>query len=192
METEEIKKDDRTLFGFWVYLMTDLIMFGALFAAYVVLRDGTFGGPPGAWLFNLNEALTETLILLTSSFTCGLAMLAAHRGRRVWTTVLFVATFALGAAFLTTELREFGALIAGGNVPQRSAFLSAFFTLVGTHGLHIAIGLLWLLVGIIHVWVRGLTPATISKLSRFALFWHFLDVVWIFIFSVVYLLGVAT
>lgn len=190
MNAEEAKSD-KMIFGFWVYLMTDLLMFAALFAAYVVLHGNTFGGPPSDFLFNLNNALAETLILLTSSFTCGLALLAANRGSRGWATAWFAVTFALGTSFLTLELREFGRLAAIGQGPQANAFLSAFFTLVGTHGLHIAVGLLWLVVGVAAMWARGLTPSTVSKLSRFALFWHFLDIVWIFIFTVVYLMGVA-
>ncbi len=188
---EEEKATDKTIFGFWVYLMTDLLMFGALFAAYIVLRGNTFGGPTSEALFDLNNALAETLILLTSSFTCGLALLAVHRGKKGAATAWFSGTFALGVAFLAFELTEFSTLIATGNGPQANAFLSSFFTLVGTHGLHITLGLVWLLVGIVHIWVRGLTPSITSKLSRFALFWHFLDVVWIFIFTIVYLMGVA-
>lgn len=188
---EEEEKNDRAILGFWIYLMTDLLMFGALFAVYVVLHGNTFGGPPSDLLFNMNYALSETLVLLTSSFTCGLALLSVNGGKRGWATAWFAATFALGATFLTLELNEFSRLLAAGQGPQANAFLSAFFTLVGTHGLHIAVGLLWLVVGVVMMWVKGLTPGVSSKLARFALFWHFLDIVWIFIFTVVYLMGVA-
>lgn len=181
--------DDKHVFGFWVYLMTDLVIFGVLFAAYAVLQGNTFGGPTGAQLFSLPSALTDTLILLTSSFTCGLMMLAAQRGKVNQTIGWLVTTFALGAAFLTLELTELSRFVVAGNSWQRSGFLSSFFTLVGTHGLHIAVGLLWIIVAIIQIKVRGLTPSITSKLGRFALFWHFLDIVWIFIFTMVYLMG---
>src|SRR5579864_5595890 len=135
------KADDRVLFGFWIYLMTDLVMFAALFATYAVLHGNTFGGPSGSKLFNLPFALTETLILLTSSFTCGLAMLAAHRNDKKQALFWLSCTFALGISFLVMEFSEFSHLFAEGNSFQRSAFLSSFFTLVGTHGLHISVGL---------------------------------------------------
>jgi cytochrome o ubiquinol oxidase subunit 3 len=180
---------DKTVFGFWVYLMTDLIMFAGLFAAYAVLRDNTFGGPSAAQLFSLPTALTETLILLTSSFTCGLAILAVHRDKKNQTLIWFGLTLLLGLTFLGFELTEFSHLIAEGNSWTRSAFLSSFFTLVGTHGLHITVGSLWIVVAMQQVWFRGLTPFVNLKLTRLALFWHFLDLVWIFIFTIVYLMG---
>lgn len=180
---------DKHIFGFWVYLMSDLIIFGVLFATYAVLQGNTFGGPSAQTLFSLPNALIETIVLLTSSFTCGLATLAAQRGKVNQTVTWLVATFVLGATFLTLELTEFAHFAAAGNTPQRSAFLSSFFTLVGTHGLHITVGLLWIIVAIIQLKLRGLTPAITSKLTRFTLFWHFLDIVWIFIFTMVYLMG---
>lgn len=180
---------DKTIFGFWVYLMTDLIMFAGLFATYAVLRGNTFGGPPAGALFSLQNALAETLILLTSSFTCGLAILAANRGKKNQTIAWLGVTLVLGLTFLTLELTEFSGLIAGGNSWTRSGFLSSFFALVGTHGLHIAIGSLWIIVTMVMIWSRGLTPFVTSKLTRLALFWHFLDIVWIFIFTIVYLMG---
>lgn len=186
---EAEKKFEKYTFGFWVYLMTDLIMFAGLFAAYAVLRGGTFGEPAQGALLSLNGALAETLVLLTSSFTCGLATLAAFRGKKAQTIAWFVVTFALGATFLGLELHEFAGLIAMGDGPQRSAALSAFFTLVGTHGLHITVGLLWMAIGVIMVSLRGLTDFVKSRLARLALFWHFLDIVWIFIFTIVYLMS---
>lgn len=183
--------NDKHVFGFWVYLMTDLIIFAALFATYAVLRGNTFGGPSGSELFSLPEALTETLILLTSSFTCGLAMLAAYRNKIHQVMVWFGVTFVFGLMFLGIELAEFSRFIAGGNGPQKSAFLSSFFALVGTHGLHITVGLLWMIVAMIQLKLRGLTPNVLSKLTRLSLFWHFLDIVWIFIFTIVYLMGHA-
>lgn len=169
--------------------MTDLIMFAALFATYAVLRTATFGGPLQGALLALPNALAETLILLTSSFTCGLAMLAVQAGKKNQTVAWFGVTFVLGITFLTLELREFAALTAAGNTPQANAALSSFFTLVGTHGLHIAVGLLWMLVAMVQVARLGLTPFVASKLQRLALFWHFLDIVWIFIFTIVYLMS---
>lgn len=181
--------DEKPIFGFWIYLMTDLIMFAGLFAAFAVLRGNTFGGPSGRELFDLKFALLETFILLTSSFTCGLAMLAAHGEKKTQAITWFAITFALGAAFLVLEFTEFSRFVAEGNGWTRSAFLSSYFTLVGTHGLHIAVGLLWLAVGFVQIRVRGLTPFIVSKLTRFSLFWHFLDLVWIFIFTIVYLMS---
>jgi len=179
---------DKYAFGFWIYLMTDLVMFAALFAAYAVLRNATFGEPSAGELFGLNNALAETLILLTSSFTCGLAMLAVRAGKKTQVLALFTVTLFLGLAFLGLELTEFSKLIAEGNGPQRSAALSSFFTLVGAHGLHITFGLLWIVVALIQIKLRGLSEAIVSKVTRFGLFWHFLDIVWIFIFTIVYLL----
>ncbi|MDO8515923.1 MAG: cytochrome o ubiquinol oxidase subunit III [bacterium] len=181
-------KNDKVIFMFWIYLMTDLIMFAVLFAVYAVLRGNTFGGPSERELLSLPGALAETLILLTSSFTCGLAMIAAYSGRVRQTLAWLAVTFALGVSFLTIEMNEFAHLMSEGHDWTKSASLSSFFALVGTHGLHISIGLLWIIIAITMVWSRGLTPFITSKLTRFSLFWHFLDVVWIFIFTVVYLM----
>jgi len=175
-------------FGFWIYLMTDLVTFSVLFATYAVLKNNTFGGPSGRELFNLPFVLGETLILLTSSFTSGLAMLSVRQNKKNQSLAWFGTTFLLGTAFLVMESTEFRHLLSEGNGPQRNAFLSSFFALVGTHGLHIAIGLLWMCVSMAMVQVRGLTEAIKSKLHRLSLFWHFLDIVWIFIFTIVYLL----
>jgi len=178
---------DKKVFGFWVYLMTDLLMFAALFATYVVLRNNTFGGPDGKELFSLPFVLTETLILLTSSYTCGLMTLAIHQNNKKQVITWLIITFLLGAAFLGMEVKEFHQLVAEGLGPSANAFLSSFFTLVGTHGLHIAAGLLWILVSGIVVWKRGLTENIKNQLTRLSMFWHFLDLVWIFIFTIVYL-----
>ena len=188
-QTLENHHSEKMTLGFWIYLMTDLIMFAALFATYAVLRGNTFGGPSGRELFSLPFVLGETMILLTSSFTCGLAMIGAHRVKKNLAITWFTITFLLGVSFLTMELYEFSHLIAEGHGPGASAFLSSFFTLVGTHGLHIAIGLLWIIVSIAMIWLRGLTSEVVNKLTRLSLFWHFLDVVWIFIFTIVYLYG---
>ena len=182
-------RNDNALYGFWIYLMTDLIMFAALFATFAVLRNNTFGGVAGKDIFDMPYVFTETIILLTSSLTCGLAMISIQKSQFRQTFLYFGATFLLGASFLTMELLEFSHLIAAGHGPQASAFLSSYFTLVGTHGLHIAVGLLWMLISLIMVWIKGLNKNTGNKLTRLALFWHFLDIVWIFIFTIVYLLA---
>lgn len=181
---------NKNVFGFWIYVMTDCVLFATLFATYAVLHNNTFGGPSAHDLFSLPFALNETLILLLSSFTCGLAMLAAHRNEKNWVLALFSITFLLGASFLFLELTEFHHMVSEGNSWQRSAFLSSFFTLVGTHGLHITCGLLWMLVMLVHVWVRGITMPTLRRLACLGMFWHFLDVIWVFIFTFVYLMGV--
>lgn len=180
----------KTLFGFWIYLMTDCVLFAILFATYAVLHNGTYGGPTSSQLFSPSYALGETLILLTSSFTCGLARLAAHRNNKNQVLAWFGVTFLLGISFLAMELTEFTRMVEAGNSWQKSGFLSAYFTLVGTHGLHISCGLLWMLVMVGQIVPRGITAHTIRRLSCLTLFWHFLDVVWIFIFTLVYLVGV--
>lgn len=178
---------ERAMFGFWIYLMTDLLMFAVLFAVYAVLHNNTFGGEAGRELFKLPLALTETIILLTSSFTCGIAMIAARKGNKLQTLIWFGITFALGLAFLTLELSEFRALIYEGHTLRSNAFMSSFFVLLGTHGLHITFGLLWMAVTLVFVMKRGLNAALVRKLSMLSLFWHFLDIVWVFIFTIVYL-----
>lgn len=180
---------DRILFGFWVYLMTDLLMFAVLFAVYAVLRNNTVGGPGGHELFSLPIALTNTILLLTSSFTCGLGMIAARRGLKNQTLAWFGVTLLLGAAFLGVELYEFAELIHEGQTLGTNAFTSSFFVLVGTHGLHITSALAWGIIMLIFVAKRGLDTRIVRKLALLSLFWHFLDIVWIFIFTVVYLMA---
>ena len=180
---------NKTLFGFWVYIMTDCILFATLFATYAVLHNNTAGGPGARELFSMPFVLAETLILLTSSYTCGLGMLAVHRKKQVQIFTWFIVTFLLGAAFLGLELHEFTQLASEGNSWQASGFLSAFFTLVGTHGLHITSGLIWVTILLASVTQRGITPLIAKRLTLFSLFWHFLDIVWIFIFTIVYMLG---
>lgn len=182
-------QDDKVFFGFWVYLMTDLIMFAVLFACYAVLHDSTFGGATARQLFSLPDALTETLILLTSSFTTGLGLVALKQKNKIRTLLAFSLTFILGLSFLSLEVKEFTQLLQTGNTFQKGAFLSSFFTLVGTHGLHIFVGLVWMLILIIYTVFKGLGQSTIRKFSLLAIFWHFLDLVWIFIFTMVYLVG---
>lgn len=181
--------NDKVTLGFWIYLMTDLIMFSVLFATYAVLHNNTFGGPSGKELFDLPFALLETIVLLTSSFTCGLGMLFARQRDRNKTLLFFTITFVLGLVFLNMEFSEFAKLITEGNGYTRSAFLSSFFTLVGTHGIHITSGVIWLFILLIYMSVKGVTDSALRKLTLFSLFWHFLDIVWIFIFTMVYLMG---
>jgi cytochrome o ubiquinol oxidase subunit 3 len=185
----EAEYNDRVMFGFWVYLMTDLLMFAVLFAVYAVLHGNTLGGPSGGDLFSPPLALTETLLLLTSSFTAGLGMIAARRGIKKQVLTWFGVTFALGLAFLSIELYEFAEFIHEGHTLTTNAFFSSFFVLVGTHGLHITSGLLWMGITLAFVWKRGLNQHLVRKLSLLSLFWHFLDIVWIFIFTVVYLMA---
>lgn len=179
----------RTVFGFWVYILTDCLLFGTLFAIYAVLHNQTNGAVNARDLFSLPHALAETIILLTSSFTCALANLAGQKGNKNHVLAYFALTFLLGVSFLTLELSEFSQFVQQGNSWRQSAFLSSFFTLVGTHGLHITIGLLWMVILLIPVARKGLTPVSQKRLKCLRLFWHFLDVVWIFIFTVVYLMG---
>lgn len=187
MVDEKAAANDRVMFGFWVYLMTDLLMFSVLFAVYAVLHGNTAGGDAGRDLFSLPLALQETLILLTSSFTCGIGMIAARRNIKSQTLFWFAVTFILGAIFLSLEMKEFTEFIRDGQTLQTNAFLSSFFVLVGTHGLHITSGLLWMAITMGYIVKRGLNSHLVRKLALLSLFWHFLDIVWIFIFTIVYL-----
>lgn len=180
---------DTKIFGFWVYLMTDLVIFAVFFATFAVLHNNTFGGPSGRELFNLPYAFLETILLLTSSFTCSLATLSVYREQKNWVIFWFAVTFVLGLSFVALELNEFSEFVREGASWTRSGFLSSFFALVGIHGFHVTMGLIWMAVAIFRVRFRGLLPPTVSRIFRLALFWHFLDIVWIFIFTVVYLMG---
>jgi cytochrome o ubiquinol oxidase subunit 3 len=190
MNTPATTSNDVPFFGFWLYLMSDVLLFGALFAAYAVLHGNTFGGPSAANLFSLPYAFVETLLLLTSSFVCGLAVLAAYRNRPKLAAAALVLTLALGLSFLGMEVFEFHSFVAAGHGWQQSAFLSSFFTLVGTHGLHVAAAALWMLLLLVHLWRTGLSGKNLRRLTLLSLFWHFLDVIWIFIFTFVYLWSV--
>ena len=194
MNTEadvKAQNEEKTLFGFWVYLMTDVVLFASLFATFAVLRNNTFGGPNAHELFDMPFVLAETMILLTSSFSCGVAMLAVHEKQKKLALYWLGFTFLLGLAFLGLELSEFHHLAAEGNSWRRSGFLSAFFTLVGTHGAHITVGLIWMATMMYRVYKAGLTSVNIKRLTMLSMFWHFLDVIWIFIFTVVYMMGIA-
>jgi cytochrome o ubiquinol oxidase subunit 3 len=179
-------------YGFWIFLLSDIIMFSALFAAYASLVHATAGGPTGAQLFNQGTAAIETACLLASSYTCGLMSLAINSGRRLATYLGALLTFMLGVSFLALEFREFDHLIAIGAGPQRSAFLSAFFTVVGCHGLHVTAGLIWLAVMMAQIAIKGFRPTVERRLLCFSLFWHALDIVWVWLFTVVYLMGVLS
>lgn len=185
-----IKRTEQTVFGFWLYLMSDCVLFASLFAMYAVLAKATAGGPEGTELFSLPLVLLQTGILLTSSFAVGMTLFAAQSGKRTMALSALAATLLLGASFIGLEVYEFSHLVAEGFPPARSAFLSAFFALVGTHGLHVAAGIVWGTVVMAHIWLRGLSRSE-SALWCFALFWHFLDIVWIFIFTFVYLFGLV-
>jgi len=178
-------------YGFWIFLLSDIVMFSALFASYAVLSKATAGGPTGAQLFSQQNAAMETAFLLLSSYTCGLMSLAANSHRYFGTILGAAGTLILGAAFLSFELHEFHSMIAMGATPQRSAFLSAFFTLVGCHGLHVSIGLIWLVLMMIQLAMWGFRPVVERRMLCFALFWHALDIIWVMIFTIVYLMGVV-
>jgi cytochrome o ubiquinol oxidase subunit III len=176
-------------YGFWVFLLSDIIIFSAIFAAYAVLTHATAGGPSGVQLFHQGSVAIETGCLLASSYTCGLMSLAIGSRRYAITYLTALITFVLGAAFLVLEVREFAGMVAVGAGPQRSAFLSAFFTLVGCHGLHVTAGLVWLAVMMAQVAIKGLSATVERRLLCFSLFWHALDIVWVWLFTVVYLMG---
>jgi len=178
-------------YGFWIFLLSDIVMFSAFFATYAVLVNETAGGPSGRDLFHLDIVAFETAFLLLSSFACGVAAIGARAHRNAMYYGGLAVTALFGAGFLFLEIREFVGMIAIGAGPQRSAFLSAFFTLVGCHGLHVTLGLMWLLTMMAQVFAKGYRPDILRRILCFALFWHTLDIIWVAIFTVVYLLGVV-
>jgi cytochrome o ubiquinol oxidase subunit 3 len=180
----------KTILGFWTYLMTDCLLFATLFATYGVLHGQTAHGPTSAQIFNLKTVFLETMVLLFSSATCGISVLSAVVGKKQRAILWLAVTFLLGASFVATELNEFHDLVHQGFSWKKSAFLSSFFTLVGTHGLHVSVGLLWSGVLMVQIYLQGIVSDTFRRLVAFSLFWHFLDLIWIFIFTFVYLLGV--
>jgi cytochrome o ubiquinol oxidase subunit 3 len=180
-----------TGYGFWIFILSDMIMFSAFFATYAVLLGQTAGGPTGHDLFDLRNVAIETALLLASSFTCGMASIAADTRSTTWFQLAMAVTCAFGLGFLTLEGQEFASLVARGAGPTRSAFLSAFFTLVGCHGLHVSAGILWLLTMMAQVSAKGFRPDIQRRVLCFALFWHALDIIWIAVFTIVYLLGNA-
>ncbi|HEV8677372.1 MAG TPA: cytochrome o ubiquinol oxidase subunit III [Candidatus Paceibacterota bacterium] len=183
------EQNEKTVFGFWVYLMSDCVLFAGLFAAYAVLWRQAAGGPQAFELANMRFVFVETLILLSSSFMMGLSVVAAHAKKKALAVWLLLSTLALGLAFLGMEAYEFSHLVAERSGPSRSAFLSSYFALVGTHGLHVLAGSLWMISLIVYLARRGFTNSGMRKLAMLSLFWHFLDIIWIFIFTFVYLFG---
>jgi len=178
-----------TLLGFWIYLMSDCLIFASLFATYAVLGRNYAGGPSGAELFELPLVGLNTAFLLVSSITFGFAMIAAQAKNLKRAQLWLAVTGILGACFLTLEVYEFVHLIHEGAGPARSGFLTAFFSLVGTHGLHVLFGIVWLVTLVVQLAKHGITPENMRRMQCLSLFWHFLDVVWIFVFTFVYLMG---
>ena len=176
-------------YGFWLFVLSDMVLFSALFATYATLTHATDGGPTALELFSRKLVAVETIALLRSSFVCGLAIITAKRSNMLWTQVWLLLTGLLGAVFLFIELYEFGSMIAEGAGPQRSAFLSAFFTLVGCHGAHVTAGLLWLGTMMAQIWAKGFKQHILRRLLCFSIFWHALDIIWVAIFTIVYLIG---
>jgi cytochrome o ubiquinol oxidase subunit III len=176
-------------YGFWIFILSDMVMFSALFAAYAVLSGNTAGGPTGPELFNLRSVFIETICLLVSSYTCGLGALSAERRHSARFLIYAAFTFVLGAVFLFIEVSEFAGMVAKGAGPSRSGFLSAYFTLVGTHGIHVASGLIALVYLVAQVIAKGLQAAVLRRLLCWSLFWHALDIVWVGVFTLVYLMG---
>ncbi|MBN8903788.1 MAG: cytochrome o ubiquinol oxidase subunit III [Rhodospirillales bacterium 69-11] len=176
-------------YGFWIFLLSDIVMFSGFFAAHAVLQDATAGGPSGKDLFDLSRVAIETGLLLASSFTCGMAAVATEARSHLWTQVFLLVTGLLGLGFLIMEAQEFAAMIAEGAGPQRSAFLSSFFAVVGCHGLHVTAGLLWLGTMMAQIFVKGFRPNILRRLLCFNLFWHALDIIWVALFTIVYLIG---
>jgi cytochrome o ubiquinol oxidase subunit III len=178
-----------TAYGFWIYLLSDIVMFSCFFATYAVLVDATAGGPSGREIFDLNNVAVETACLLASSFAGGLASIAASVRNMFWTQLALLVTGLLGFIFVALELREFVSLVQQGAGPAQSAFLSAFFSLVGLHGLHVSVGLLWLGTMMAQIWAKGFRPNIMRRFFCFTLFWHALDIIWVALFTIVYLMG---
>ena len=176
-------------YGFWLFVLSDMVLFSALFASYASLAGATDGGPGSLQLFDRSTVAVETIALLVSSFVCGLAMITAKRENLLWTEAWLVVTGLLGLVFLVVELTEFRHMLSIGAGPQRSAFLSAFFTLVGCHGAHVTAGLMWIGTMMAQVWAKGFQPHIIRRLLCLSIFWHALDIIWVANFTIVYLIG---
>jgi cytochrome o ubiquinol oxidase subunit 3 len=176
-------------YGFWLFVLSDMVLFSALFATYATLVHATDGGPTTNELFDRTLVAIETGALLVSSFVCGLAIIAAKRRNMLWTQIWLLVTGLLGFVFLAIELYEFATMIGEGAGPQRSAFLSAFFTLVGSHGAHVTAGLLWIGTMMAQIWAKGFREHIMRRLLCFSIFWHALDIIWVAIFTIVYLIG---
>ena len=178
-------------YGFWIFLLSDIVMFSAFFAAHAVLQTATAGGPSGRELFNPTSIAIQTAVLLLSSFTCGMSAVATEARSQLWTQLFLLVTGVLGLVFLLLEGRDFAVMVAAGAAPQRSAFLSSFFAVVGCHGLHVTAGLLWLGTMMAQVFVKGFRLNILRRLICFNLFWHTLDIIWVALFTIVYLIGLG-
>jgi cytochrome o ubiquinol oxidase subunit 3 len=178
-------------YGFWIFLLSDIVMFSAFFAAHAVLQTATAGGPSGRELFNPTSIAIQTAVLLLSSFTCGMSAVATEARSQIWTQLSLLVTGVLGLVFLLLEGRDFAVMVAAGAAPQRSAFLSSFFAVVGCHGLHVSAGLLWLGTMMAQVFVKGFRLNILRRLICFNLFWHTLDIIWVALFTIVYLIGLG-
>jgi cytochrome o ubiquinol oxidase subunit III len=176
-------------YGFWLFVLSDMVLFSALFATYASLVHATDAGPTTNQVFHRDLVAVETVALLLSSFACGLAMIAAKRANLLWTQLWLLVTGLLGLVFLVIELSEFAQMIAIGAAPQRSAFLSSFFTLVGCHGAHVTAGLMWIGTMIAQIWAKGFREDIVRRLLCLSIFWHALDIIWVAIFTIVYLIG---
>lgn len=193
LDSQTHERAESPLFGFWVFLMSDAVIFSLLFGVYVTMMHSTAGGPGSHQVFVLRSAFIETMLLLFSSFSFGMASLSMKygSGRRAGVVAWLVLTLLLGMAFVGFELHDFLSIAARGAMPQRSGFLSAFYALVSTHGLHVSAGCVWIMIMLVQIGVFGIDSGVKTRLMRLALFWHFLDIVWVGIFSVVYLQGVV-
>ncbi len=191
-DPNDARHTEVTVFGFWTFLMSDAIVFALLFATYATMVGRSAGGPTAAELFDITNAFIETMVLLASSFTFGMAAVALKEGRSRAIGLWLAVTLALGLGFIGLELREFAGLVEKGATAQTSGFLSSFFVLLSTHGLHVLVGCLWLVVMLVQLRVFGPSRQVRSRLLRLGLFWHFLDLVWIVIFTVVYLPAAAS
>ncbi|WP_114228333.1 MULTISPECIES: cytochrome (ubi)quinol oxidase subunit III [Sphingomonas] len=180
-----------TAYGFWIFLLSDFVIFAGFFAAYAVLRDQTAGGPAIGGIVDPSRVAWQTALLLLSSFTAGLGSLAAARKNLLWSEIALLVTGLLGFGFLALEFAEFAKMIHEGAGPDRSAFLSSFFALVGCHGLHVSAGLLWLGTMMAQLWAKGFRADIERRLLCFNLFWHALDIIWVAIFTMVYLMGLV-
>jgi cytochrome o ubiquinol oxidase subunit 3 len=178
-------------YGFWIFILSDIVMFSTFFAAHAVLQTATAGGPSGRDLFDPGSIAIETGCLLASSFTCGLSAVATSARDYLWTQVWLAVTGLLGLAFLVLEARDFTMMVGAGAGPQRSAFLSSFFAVVGLHGLHVSAGLLWLGTMMAQIFAKGFRPTILRRLLCFNLFWHALDIIWVALFTIVYLIGLG-
>lgn len=179
----------KVVFGFWVYLMTDAIMFGSLFATYAVLHNNTYGGPGIQSIMSLPHVLIQTLVFLVSCLTYGLGYVSLMKGNQGGLKLWLLVTFVLGLVFLTMQYNEYACILAGGHSWQSSAFFSSYFTMTGVYSLHIVVGLIWMLVLLVQLLMQGTTSTMNTRFTCLGLYWNYLNIIWIFIFTIVYLMG---